>query len=92
MVLTTIFPVGTIPIYRRPFWNTKVQAAVSELNDHIRAQKRDGVVVFDTAPILTDEHGVTRGEFSLDFLHLNDAGYAALNAKLSPLLADLTKN
>jgi lysophospholipase L1-like esterase len=92
VVLTTIFPIGNLPIYRRPFWNTDVQAAVSELNDYIRSQKRDGIVVFDTVPLIADAQGVTRSELSLDFLHLNDAGYAALNDKLTPLLADLTRN
>lgn len=89
VVLVTVFPVGAIPLYRRPFWREEVRGAVSEVNAHIRAQARDGVVVFDAEPLLVDASGVTRGELSIDFLHLNTAGYAALNGGLAPILTKL---
>jgi hypothetical protein len=46
-----------------------------------------------TAEALTllSENGLVKGEYTLDLLHLNAAGYEALNQSLAPLLTDLAQ-
>jgi hypothetical protein len=40
---------------------------------------------------LLSENGLVKGEYSLDLLHLNPAGYDALNRSLTPLLLNLAQ-
>lgn len=89
VILTTIFPIGVVPLYRRPFWSNSVDEAIGEVNAHLRGLADADVSVLDSAPILVDDHGVVRRELSLDFLHLNDAGYEALDRALVPLVTKL---
>ena len=86
-VVSTIFPVGEVPIERRPFWSDDVARAIDEVNSYIRSLEREGVIVFDAYSILADENGITISEYSQDLLHLNDAGYTRLNDELVPVLA-----
>jgi hypothetical protein len=44
----------------------------------------------DTVPVLANEAGKVRPEYSFDLLHLNEAGYAALNMELERLLTTLS--
>lgn len=83
VILTTIFPVGRVPVERRPFWSDEVAAAVDEVNAYIRSLAGEQVVVLDAFAILADERGVARPEYSRDLLHLNEAGYEALNEALA---------
>ena len=87
--MTTIFPVGDVPIERRPFWSDEVASAVSEVNAYIRSLEGEQVIIFDTCSILADDEGITRPEYSVDLLHLNAAGYKALNHELARILATL---
>ena len=89
VVLTTIFPLGRIPLERRVFWSTDVADAIAEVNAFIHSLKRENVIVFDTAAVLSDESGTIQKEYSRDFLHLTDAGYDALNEELVRVLAEL---
>ena len=52
------------------------------MNIIIAATKVDKVTVIDTARILANNDGVTKPEYTKDFLHLNREGYEALNREL----------
>jgi lysophospholipase L1-like esterase len=89
VILTTIFPVGQVPIERRPFWSDDVGVAVDEVNTFIRSLAGNKVIVFDTYPVLVDNKGNIKSEYSQDLLHLTDAGYAQLNVGLVSILENL---
>lgn len=89
VVLTTIFPPGPLPFELRTFSSVDVAAAVADVNTFIGSLAGEGVVIFDAAALLADEQGLIREEYSLDFLHINAAGYAVLNEHLMRLLATL---
>jgi lysophospholipase L1-like esterase len=89
VILTTIFPLGQLPPERRPFWSPAVAVAIDEVNDYIRSLADEQVVVFYSYAVLAVDGLVSR-EYAYDFLHLNEAGYDALNAALVPLLESLT--
>jgi lysophospholipase L1-like esterase len=88
VIVTTIFPVGEVPLIRRPFWSADVAPAVEDVNAFLRSLAGERVIVFDAYAVLQDG-GTVRAEYALDELHLNDAGYAALNTELSRVLAEL---
>ncbi len=85
-IVSTVFPVGEVPLERRVFWSDAVEQAVQSVNDYIKTLASDRVIVFDAFSLLANEQGRLRSEYRLDELHLNQAGYAALNQKLEPLL------
>ncbi len=89
VVLTTVFPTGEVPFYRRPFWSTEVSRAIERVNRHIRSLKGPGVVVYDSYAALLGADGTINPDYSADLLHLNDAGYEALNRGLQPVLASI---
>jgi lysophospholipase L1-like esterase len=86
IILTTVFPPAAIPPERRALWSDTIDVAIEQLNAQIRSMRAPGVLVLETGPILADERGVTRAEYSSDELHLRPEGYAALNAALVQLL------
>ena len=90
VILTTIFPVGEVPLERRLFWSPDVATAVTTVNEFIKLQQGEGVTILDSA-VLEDKNGTIRNEYGLDMLHLTAAGYAALNRQLKPVLASLTR-
>jgi lysophospholipase L1-like esterase len=89
VVLVTVFPLGRVPLVRRAFWSSDVAKAVAEVNTYVRSLAKDGVVVLESELLLPDANGETRADLSFDFMHLNAAGYDALNAALRPLLEKL---
>jgi lysophospholipase L1-like esterase len=86
VVLTTIFPVGDVPLQRLPFWSDDVKTAVDTVNNYIHSLGSEHVIIFDAFSILADSDGLMRTEYSADELHINAAGYAALNQALVPVL------
>lgn len=89
VILTTIFPLGEIPLERRFVWSEEVALAMEEVNQFLYTLEGPNVILFDAAPILTGENGLLQKPYSLDFLHLNATGYETLNAQLGPLLETL---
>ncbi len=81
VILTTIFPVGPVPLERRPFWSDDVALAVEEVNAFLVTLQGPGVLLLDSHAILA-ENGAAREAFAHDTLHLNAQGYAALNRAL----------
>jgi len=88
VILTTIFPIGEVPLERQPFWSPDVAKAISEVNIFIRSLEAQNVIILDAYSILADENGTIQDEYAQDTLHLNTAGYAALNRYLLPILRD----
>lgn len=89
VILSTIIPFGQIPLERRPFWSDEVAEAIEEVNAFIYSLSEEKVILFDTVPVLTDEKGIVRKEYSRDFLHLNETAYRALNRELVEILAQI---
>lgn len=90
VILTTIFPVGEVPIQRKPFWSDDIRLAVNEVNAYIATLASDKVIIFDAFSILADNQGMMLQKYSKDELHLNNQGYVILNKELVQLL-DLIK-
>lgn len=88
VILTTIFPVGQIPLARRLVWTDDVVLAVDVVNDFIQSLHGAGVTVMKT-DFLQDNSGRLRPELSADALHLNSAGYTVLNQELRTLLESM---
>jgi lysophospholipase L1-like esterase len=86
VIVTTIFPVGEVPLERKPFWSDDVGKAVKEVNTYIATLADDKTIVFDTFPILADNRGMVLEKYRSDELHLNKQGYVALNKKFGELL------
>jgi lysophospholipase L1-like esterase len=86
VVVTTIFPLGTLPIERRPFWSDDVPIAINDVNDYIKTLARDRVIVLDSSQVLANSQGIVNPKYSRDFLHINSEGYAALNKAITGIL------
>lgn len=89
VILTTIFPVGPVPLERQLFWSPDVAEAVLEVNAYLESLASSEVIVFDSYAVLADDNGVTHGEYARDTLHLTPEGYAALNTELAAVLETL---
>lgn len=87
VILTTIFPVGTVPLERQPFWSDAIGEAVEEVNDYLLTLADEQVIVLDTVSVLADSRGQLLPEYSRDELHLNAQGYVVLNNELARLLS-----
>jgi lysophospholipase L1-like esterase len=88
VILTTIFPIGRLPLERKLFWSPDVALAINEVNSYIHTLKAQNVIIFDAYSILVD-NGLTQDNYAQDFLHLNTTGYDALNDELIHILENL---
>lgn len=86
VIVTTIFPTGTVPLERRPFWSDRIGESIQEVNAYIQTLADEQVIVFDTFTILADNHGTLLPEYQADELHLTSEGYAHLNEELIQLI------
>lgn len=82
VVITTLFPLGKLPLQRRLFWSDRVDPAIARINRMIESLASDGVIVMDAAKVLGDRSGRIDPACSRDFLHLSPEGYQRLNAEL----------
>lgn len=89
VVISTIFPLGKVPLERRLVWSEEVEQSRQEVNEFIRNLSSERVIVLDTEPLLADDEGKIKQEYSFDTLHLNEAGYQALNLELTRILASI---
>lgn len=89
VILLTIFPPGPVPLSRRMLWSDQTRTAVAEFNRRALGLRLSGLTVLDCDPALADGSRL-RSEYVLDTLHLNGAGYAALNRVVGPALARLS--
>jgi len=88
VVLTTIFPAGTVELARRPMWSDATYAAIDTVNADLKALAGEGVWVVNCDQAL-GANGRINPDFALDTLHLNPAGYKALDATLRPVIEDV---
>ncbi len=86
VILTTNFPVGDVPIERKPFWSEDVPEAILEINNYMRSLAADNVIVLDAYSILIGQQNRIQPQFSKDLLHINTIGYAVLNDRLTSIL------
>ena len=91
VIVTTIFPVGAVPLERRPFWSDRVDPAIEEVNGYLRMLASDKVSVFDSAKHLTGPDGRLVPEYGRDLLHLSAAGYEVLNAAFEKEMKEVIK-
>ena len=82
VVLSTIFPVGELPPFLRPFSSGGTPEAIEAVNERLRALAGPRVVVLDAATLLSDPQGGITPGYAHDWLHIAPAGYAALNGEL----------
>ncbi len=88
VVLLTIFPLGERGLVQRLLWSGDIEGAVRDTNARLRAWRGDRLTVVDCDPILAPQ-GALDPRYTFDTLHLNAAGYEALDAAIAPLLARL---
>lgn len=86
IILTSIFPPGTIPFYRKPFWSKSIEKAIIEINSHIESLAINGVKYLDAHSILSNEQGIAKKIYQRDFLHIRKNGYNQINYILQPML------
>lgn len=89
VILTTVFPVGDFPWQRCLVWSPEIDTAVTTTNQFIRTLADDNVLILDAYNLLADESGRLQPQFAADELHLNQDGYAQLNAELSKILKQI---
>jgi lysophospholipase L1-like esterase len=89
VIVTTIFPAGSVPLIRRPFWSDEIAQSVEETNAYIATLASDKIVVFDAFSVLADSQGVMLEQYQIDELHLNQQGYAVLNEALVQLIDEI---
>jgi lysophospholipase L1-like esterase len=89
VILTTIFPLGEVPLERRPFWSDEVALAIDEVNAYINSLDGENVTVFDAYAVLATERGIINPVYSQDLLHLNATGYERLNEEFVYFLTAL---
>lgn len=82
VLLTTVFPASKATWLHWVLWSEAVDSAVDDVNQYIKSLAGNGVYVLDTYSVLQGAPHATQPEYSRDLLHLNAAGYAALNQAL----------
>lgn len=86
VIITTIFPLGQLPIERRPFWSNDVEIAINDVNSFLETLASDQVTIFHTEQVLANSDGIVDPQYSYDFVHLNPTGYEVLNESIHELL------
>lgn len=89
VILTAVFQQGQIPLARRPFWSADVGIAINEVNTFIKSMANADVIVLDANQVLAKDGEIVNAKYSLDFLHVNSAGYEMLNKELEVVLSRL---
>lgn len=88
VLITTIFPPAEIELLRKPLWSDKVNESIDYVNAQLLAYEGPKITTVDCDAILRDGKYIKDG-YSLDTLHLNEAGYHALNQQLEPIVKSL---
>jgi lysophospholipase L1-like esterase len=86
VVVVSVFGIGDVSAWRRPFWSSEVEASVKQVNRFLPNLVGERVVLLDADPVLDGPHGRINSAYQFDFLHLTAAGYAALDERLVPLV------
>jgi len=70
-----VIPASNIPLWRRPFWNTRVDKSLQDLNDKLKKSEGAFFKGLSQYQILTEEDYV-------DELHLTPKGYSKINMRM----------
>jgi len=90
VVLVKVFPLGPVPLTRRPFWSGDVAEAIGQVNRYITSLTDGRTLVLSADQVLLDDSGKYRDGFALDMLHLTPRAYETVNEQqLIPLLKSL---
>lgn len=89
VILTTIFPIGSVPLTRKPFWSSDIAQAVDEVNVYLYSLKARNVFIVDAYSLL-GKNGKVRSNYESDTLHINARGYEVLNQELTKVLGSLS--
>lgn len=91
VIVSTILPVGAVPLARKPVWSDDVAQAVNEINAYIatladETAMEESVIVFDGFAVLASDNGFMQPVHRMDELHFNKQGYQRLNQAFVKLL------
>jgi lysophospholipase L1-like esterase len=86
VILTTIFPIGPVPLTRQLFWSPDIAQAVLEVNAYLYSLKAKNILILDAYSLLA-EKGQVKSNYVRDTLHLNERGYKVLNQELTKILS-----
>lgn len=87
VILTTVFPIGPVPLTRQPFWSPDIAQAVDQVNAYLRSLKAKNVLILDAYSLLVQNNQV-QSNYVYDTLHINQRGYENLNQELIPMLSN----
>lgn len=84
-VYSSIFPVGRIEVFRRPFWTKDICDSINKVNITLKNYcVQNGFLFFDSYSLLLNDNTskLAKQEYQKDFLHLNKKGYVVLSKEL----------
>jgi lysophospholipase L1-like esterase len=90
VIISTIFPVGTISPVRSLFWSQDVDDAIDKCNSSIRSLSSSRVHVLESSDILAGRNRRVLQQYQKNFLHINSSGYSQLNISLGSLLESIS--
>ncbi len=85
VIVTTIFPPAPPELARRPIWSSEINAQIDHVNARLLNWSHPNVTVADCDAILRRGAHIDPA-YAIDTLHLNQAGYEALNLALEPTI------
>ena len=88
LVVLSVLSPGRPEWQRRWVWSDAIYIAVQEVNDRLKDLLSTHVAFVDCGTVLS-EHGRIRRAYAVDCLHLNRAGYEAMNQYLGSNLDSL---
>ena len=91
VILLTILPYGDVDLAAGDTWSNATYGAVERVNAMIRTLNGPGVTVVDCSAFLARPDGHRKPVYSEEMIHLNTAGYQALNEALIPVLEAAAK-
>jgi len=88
VVLTTVFPLGDISIFRKALGASEAPIidGIGQVNQYINSLAADDVLIFDSYALLVGENRKINPDYSRDWLHLNSQGYKQLNSALKDFI------
>jgi len=85
VAMLTIFPAGSVPFTRRSVWSDRTRDAIVAYNQRLATLKMPGLSVIDCDPSLS-VGGRMNPRYASETLHVNEAGYVALDRLIEPTL------
>ena len=94
-IYSSIFPLGDIELYRKPFWEPTTIDSLMRVNNEIRDYcQENGFIYFDTFKLLESRTspGIVINEYQKDFLHINAKGYEHISDRFQDLLGSVVED